>query len=291
MSHPRSSLSLVTDAAEAQVRLADLVAREPGALSVLASVTEGIVASPDTGRGARWWVVTGGAGPTAPAAASAPVVGAFLHTPPHPLHIALATPDEARGLAARLADAGDQLPGVGGQRDAAEAFADEWSRRTGSAARVSRELGRFELPHRPSLPFAVSGSFRIASADDAGLVDAWHQQFFDAVEGDGRRASSLTRHLADGRVGLWEDGGRPASMAYASVATCGVTRVSGVWTPPGWRGHGYASAVVAALSTARLDRGELCTLYTDLANPTSNAIYQAMGYRRVADSITITFGG
>ena len=28
-------------------------------------------------------------------------------------------------------------------------------------------------------------------------------------------------------------------------------------------------------------------LYTDLANPTSNAIYQAMGYRRIGDSISI----
>ena len=80
-------------------------------------------------------------------------------------------------------------------------------------------------------------------------------------------------------------------MAYASPANGGVTRISGVWTPPELRGHGYASGVVAALSTARLDAGEACMLYTDLANPTSNAIYQAMGYRRVGDSISIAFGG
>ena len=79
-------------------------------------------------------------------------------------------------------------------------------------------------------------------------------------------------------------------MAYASPASGGVTRISGVWTPPGLRGRGYASGVVAALSIARLDAGDACMLYTDLANPTSNAIYTAMGYRRVGDSISIAFG-
>jgi predicted GNAT family acetyltransferase len=260
------------------------VAREPGALSVLASDTEALVTTPGHAVGPRWWVVTD------PSEPSGEVHGAFMHTPPHPLHIALATPDEARDLAALLAGAGDLLPGVGGQRRPAEAFAHEWSTRTGSTATVAMEVGRFELSSRPSLPFTVSGSFRLATAADTTLVAGWHQEFVDTIEGSGRPASPLDQHLADGRVGLWEDAGRPVSMAYASVPNGGVTRISGVWTPPQWRGHGYASAVVASLSTARVDRGEVCTLYTDLANPTSNAIYQALGYRRVGDSITFRFG-
>ena len=78
-------------------------------------------------------------------------------------------------------------------------------------------------------------------------------------------------------------------MAYASPASGGVTRISGVWTPPELRGRGYATAVVAARSTARQDAGEACMLFTDLANPTSNAIYQAIGYRRVGDNVNIAF--
>jgi predicted GNAT family acetyltransferase len=78
-------------------------------------------------------------------------------------------------------------------------------------------------------------------------------------------------------------------MAYASPANGGVTRISGVWTPPELRGHGYASGVVAALSTARRAAGEQCILYSDLANPVSNAIYEAIGYRRVGDSVQIGF--
>lgn len=156
---PRSSstFTLVTDAAAARARFADLVAREPEALSVIASVTEGLVADPSRYAGPRWWAVTD---------ASGEVVGAVMHTPPHPVHIALATVDEARDLAALLADQGVALPGVGGQRGPAEAFAAEWVARTGATSRVAMEVGRYDLPARPHVPFVVSGSFRLADGTD-----------------------------------------------------------------------------------------------------------------------------
>jgi predicted GNAT family acetyltransferase len=63
-----------------------------------------------------------------------------------------------------------------------------------------------------------------------------------------------------------------------------------VYTPPEHRGHGYGSAVTAAASQIALDRGKrFCFLYTDLANPTSNAIYTRIGYRPVCDSREIAF--
>jgi len=273
-------LSLLTRAPEARAAFAGLVAREPAALSVVASVTDGIIADPTRYAGARWWVG---------ADASGSAVAAFMHTPPHPLHIALASEAQARDLAARLAAEDEVLPGVGGLRSPAVAFADEWVERTGQHARVTMEMGRFDLPVPPRLAFAVDGRFRAATVDELPLVDGWHQDFVDVIEGRGRATPSLTRQVTAGRVGLWERGGRPVSMAYASPANGGVTRISGVWTPPELRGHGYASGVVAALSTARRAAGEQCILYTDLANPVSNAIYEAIGYRRVGDSVQIGF--
>jgi predicted GNAT family acetyltransferase len=275
-----TALSLLTRATDARAAFAGLVAREPEALSVVASVTDGLIADPTRYAGARWWVGTdpGGA-----------AVAAFMHTPPHPLHIALATEAEARDLAGLLASTHDVLPGVGGLRGPAHAFADEWAARTGATARVAMEMGRFDLPVTPRLAFEVDGGLRAATGDDLGLVDGWLQDFVDAIEGGGRAAPSLARSVANGRVGLWQVGGRPVSMAYASPANGGVTRISGVWTPPELRGHGYASAVVAALSTERQEAGERCILFTDLANPTSNAIYEAIGYRRIGDSVHIAF--
>jgi predicted GNAT family acetyltransferase len=67
-------------------------------------------------------------------------------------------------------------------------------------------------------------------------------------------------------------------------------RVSWVYTPPEQRGHGYASALVAALTEQLLAAGNRCCfLYTDLANPTSNGIYQRIGYQPVCDAGHYTF--
>lgn len=61
-------------------------------------------------------------------------------------------------------------------------------------------------------------------------------------------------------------------------------RIGAVYTPQDYRRNGYASACVAQLSHAILQMGKtFCFLFTDLANPTSNHIYQDIGYRPVAD--------
>jgi predicted GNAT family acetyltransferase len=275
------TVHVTSDPTEARSWFAGLVDREPQALSVVASVTARVLHDPTAHPGARWWALHDGTD----------VVAAFMHTPPHPLHVALATPEDARTLAVALAGQREELPGVGGLRVAAEAFAEAWSRHTGSPARTTMEVGRFVLPGRAAVPFEVPGGFRRATPADLPVVDVWHQDFVDAIEGGGRAATPLDLNVDEGRVWLWVDGGEPVSMAYASPASGGVTRVSGVWTPPALRGRGYASGVVAALSNERVDAGEACMLFTDLANPTSNAIYQAMGYRRVGDAVTIAFGG
>lgn len=155
--------------------------------------------------------------------------------------------------------------------------------------RTVMELGVYDLPRRPVVPFEVKGRYRRATLADLALSDAWATDFHTTVAAGGS-APSMRRHIEGGRLALWEDdSGSPVSMAYASVPGAGVTRVSGVWTPPAQRGHGYASAVVGTLSAERVDHGETCMLYTDLANPTSNGIYRALGYRRVGDSITLAF--
>jgi predicted GNAT family acetyltransferase len=90
---------------------------------------------------------------------------------------------------------------------------------------------------------------------------------------------------------LWEDG-EPVSLASCSAPTPTGIRIGPVYTPPERRGRGYATALVAELSRRLLAEGHrACYLYADLANPTSNAIYERIGYRRVADSAEISFLG
>ena len=89
---------------------------------------------------------------------------------------------------------------------------------------------------------------------------------------------------------LWEDAGRPVSMAGLTRMAAGQVRVGPVYTPPGLRGRGYAGAVTCVVSQAARDAGAgQVLLFTDLANPTSNALYQRLGYEPVEDRAMWSF--
>ena len=89
---------------------------------------------------------------------------------------------------------------------------------------------------------------------------------------------------------IWEDGGEPVSMSGYGGRTPNGIRIGPVYTPPEHRGRGYATSLVAEQSARLLREGRMfCFLYTDLANPTPNAIYERIGYARVCDSRQIAF--
>ncbi len=132
----------------------------------------------------------------------------------------------------------------------------------------------------------------MAGRADRDLLVAWWQAF-------GREAGSLAEsdsgRTVDHRLGhdgltLWEDDGRPVSMAGLTRQVAGTIRVGPVYTPPGLRRRGYAGAVTAAVSQAALDAGaDEVLLFTDLANPTSNSLYQRLGFRPVEDRVLMSF--
>jgi predicted GNAT family acetyltransferase len=95
--------------------------------------------------------------------------------------------------------------------------------------------------------------------------------------------------LAAGQLRLWELSGEATSMAIGREPVEGVVHLSGVYTPPERRKHGYAAACVHALSKKLRDAAYRCILYTDLANATSNSIYRRIGYRAVAEALRYRF--
>lgn len=102
----------------------------------------------------------------------------------------------------------------------------------------------------------------------------------------------VDERTASGRLTLWETGGVPVSMAGVSLQVAGSVRVAPVYTPPEHRGHGYAAAVTAEVSRAAREAGaQEVLLFTDLANPTSNGVYQRIGYRPVSDRLLISADG
>lgn len=86
------------------------------------------------------------------------------------------------------------------------------------------------------------------------------------------------------RLFVWENEGRSVSLAAWGRRTRNGACIKLVYTPPEFRGRGYASAATAGLSSRLLADGcAFCTLFTDLSNPTANRIYRRIGYRPAGD--------
>lgn len=222
------------------------------------------------------------------------VVGAAIRTPPWRLVLSLMDhPGAVHQLAADLA--GERLPGVVGPADAAGHFAEAWREATGVVARLTAHERAFQLreviPPRPA-----SGSMARARLGDRALVSAWARAFHEEAL-DGGPPQDFDQ-LADrwvkglGRTAwLWFDGGRPVSLTGVGGLTPRGIRIGPVYTPPELRGRGYASNLVAGVSQLQLDAGrEFVFLFTDLANPTANRIYRAIGYEPVNDVDEYDFG-
>lgn len=276
----RLTVQATTDATVLMAAIARLIDEDPVGTSVLATNAVRAMADPAAMSDAYWmWVAD---------AAGSPVAGA-MHTPPWPPHLATSDVEAAVALAEHLAESGRTVTGVGGMRPAAEAFTRRWVELRPCRVRTARAEGVHEAS-TVTPPSGVPGTWRVSEPGDAPLLNDWALGFIADI-GDPRPARDdlLTTRAARGEMWLWEVGGTPVSMAYASPATGGVSRVSWVYTPPAHRKHGYASALVAVLTRSVLESGDRCMLYTDLANPTSNAIYQAVGYRRIADAVSLAF--
>ena len=228
------------------------------------------------------------------------VAAAALRTPPY--NLILAAPRSGDALAALARGIAADLPGVVGAEPEAVGFADLWSQQTGLRARTNMRQGIYAL-EQVQPPSTAPGSGRVATADDRELALRWWIDFGEEVlhdvgSGRDRAEATLDHRLSSPSAGilLWEDGGKPVAFAGWGGPTPNGIRIGPVYTPPELRGRGYATALSAELSQRLLD-GRLfaggrrfCFLYTDLANPTSNAIYERIGYRRVAESAEIVFG-
>lgn len=223
------------------------------------------------------------------------VTAAALMTPPWNLVLSCtADPGAIAALVADLGDAGIPIPGVTGPIDEARALAQAWCGPRGLVSRIAVAERIYRL-ERVVPPAGVAGQARLATLDDRDLLVEWVDAFL--VEALERRSLEEAAILVDRsfRAGtrtwyLWEDGGRPVSVAASAGPTPNGIRIGPVYTPPALRRHGYASAVTAAASQAELDHGRrFVFLFTDLSNPTSNKIYQQIGYEPVIDVDQIQF--
>jgi len=214
---------------------------------------------------------------------------------PYPLFVLEMSSDDARALARRCFERGEIAP-ANGALPAAREFCDELTRLAGGRVEVREHTRLFELSELVPPRDVPPGSLRLATLDETDLCLTWFNIFHaEAAEQAGHpRAHSaveefdrgdMVRRIEGGRIWLWDDPaeGGAVHLTGASPPAFGVSRIGPVFTPKEHRGRGYASAAVAEVSRQILASGVRACLFTDQANPTSNRIYEALGYRPVVD--------
>ncbi|MDF3294112.1 GNAT family N-acetyltransferase [Streptomyces silvisoli] len=211
----------------------------------------------------------------------------FYRLPSGRLSLTPLAPEHADTLAAHLAGVGHSLSGVVGVHDTAAAFAEAWQRHTGATPMRSWRGRLYRLGTLTPPEPRAEGRGRVAGEQDREQLIFWCGEFVAAV-GEAPSVDADSRddaRFADKHFTFWETSdGTPVSMAGSTSMIAGMVRVDPVYTPAHLRGRGYAGAVTVEVSRAALAAGATeVVLFTDPANPTSNALYQRIGYLPITD--------
>ncbi len=280
-------VSRVADVATFAELAAPVIEQDPAANNLVLGIVQTSLDRPGAYPEAFCWIVEHEGGP----------VGAAIRTPPY--HVVLADPlhgDAVDALADHLVTDHPELPGVTANTPWVARFTERWTSSTATSARTTLSQGVYALTIVQAPQFAP-GRTRAATIADRPLLERWMLDFEREALIKMVRDEHATRRALDARLGngdgagftLWEDDDRPVSLTgWARIP--GGARIGPVYTPVAERGRGYASNLVAEVSSQMLARGaDACFLYTDLGNPTSNAIYRAIGYEQVAESLMVAF--
>jgi len=221
------------------------------------------------------------------------VTGAVSMTPPYGLLLAQLPDGSEQSLVEELHARGIAVPDAHGTVEVIGRFTACWLAGTELTAETLFEQRLFRLDELVPPDPMPAGSPRLVTPDDLELLMEWMQAFQDEAE---PRAAAPSRPMHERRVELglfwfWlDEQGSPVSVAGRNVTIAGVSRVGPVYTPPEHRKRGYAAAVTAAITRHALDTGaEQLVLFTDAKNPTSNGVYQRLGYRKMEDRLILRY--
>lgn len=181
------------------------------------------------------------------------------------------------------------IPGVVGPNTESTLFAEIYSSKMKCNYVLGMDQRIYEAKH--IIVPEVKGSLKSASQKESNIVSQWLYEFGQESLPAREKFSFefaqewANKAIAEKTAYLWLDSiGNHVSVAHTGRPTQNGISIRAVFTPRDFRRLGYGSAVVANLSKKMLESFQFCSLYTDASNPTSNKIYEAIGYKMVAES-------
>lgn len=227
------------------------------------------------------------------------VVGAAMKAKPLDPHWAYVMHMPERGaqlLAQALFARGEALRAISGTLPAAQLVAAELASLSGQRVTTTMRLTLHELG-RLRMPTVPPGRLRLATDRDLELVLDWFARFHDEADQQAGRvgghgptlpADQILSRIDQAGVWLWEnENGLIVHLTGIRPPAYGVARIGPVYTPTAHRGRGYAAATVAQVSQQVQSAGQRVCLFTDQANPVSNALYARLGFEAGAETVDL----
>jgi predicted GNAT family acetyltransferase len=216
------------------------------------------------------------------------VIGCAYRTPPFKVGIT-ALPDDA--IAPLVADLAATYPGpiggFSGPDPAVTALANAWVEKRGGSWSVNTSGRLLSLPRAAASHEAAAGVLRLAGAADAALAQSWGSaaSLDSGVAAlDGQLCVQLLRAKL---LYLWADE-QPRCMIGLLRETRDSAAVGIVYTPAAFRGQGFATAALVALSRLLDERGVANRyLWIDPKSDGALALADKLGCGFVYDSIDI----
>lgn len=182
------------------------------------------------------------------------------------------------------------IPGVLGFKEGVEKFVKLWCKKKKVKAQLISNERIYKLEHVKEETLGKN-KFVKATKSNENIVLQWAKEFMLEVFPERPQEmieQSLKRiqlAISKGKIFLLLDGNnKPVSMVQKAGKTPNGNSVNFVYTPPELRRRGFTTECIAKLSKFLIEEGnKFCFLFTDLMNPTSNSIYQKIGYRPVID--------
>lgn len=254
----------------------DFRASEPYLTNVIGSVALSV----SQGRrydSCHWWVVTDHSN----------VVGIAMRTMPWNLMISPMPREAHQVMAAAVADVFPDLPGMSGPLADADVYQSALNA-------VSAEPSMAECVYvlKSFAPASAAGASRRTTVADLPLLRTWLEAFAIEARLPTHDIEAGAKRMLD--VGFfWDcDGETVAMCGYAGPVGdegAAVGRIGPVYTAPEHRKRGFGAAVTSAAIAHLQTRCDHIMLYADADNPTSNGVYQRLGFVEYAQTGQVQF--
>ncbi|MDR2598922.1 MAG: GNAT family N-acetyltransferase [Oscillospiraceae bacterium] len=209
-----------------------------------------------------------------------------------PFNIVLSTPtdeynsDCVKLLIDELSRINFNPPGVFAKTKLAREFSENYLRKSSKSNQKTRVLSMMLMKlYKLNEYKKARGFYRLLTEEDLSYVPQWEQAFcvdchlpaFSLAENHERIRTRIDKNTHF----IWVDS-VPVAQAVHGRDTPNGAVITWVYTPPLFRGRGYATTVVAELSQSRLNNGKkFCCLFADANNPASRSIYNKLGYKDI----------